>query len=72
MNWNQIEGKWDQVKGSIKEQWGKLTDDDLLVIKGNRDKLLGKLQEKYGYSQERVEQEVDEFATKADKDCGCN
>lgn len=73
MNWNQLEGKWDQLKGSVKEKWGKLTDDDLMVIKGNRDKLMGKLQEKYGFTQERVEQELDTFSREADSDsCGCD
>ena len=45
MNWDQVEGKWTQMKGSIKQQWGKLTDDDLDYIAGSRDKLIGKLQE---------------------------
>jgi len=46
MNWDQIEGKWKQVKGSAKEQWGKLTDDELTQIEGSRDKLVGKAQER--------------------------
>ena len=48
MNWDQIEGNWKQVKGKFREKWGKLTDDDLDVVAGKRDQLLGKLQEKYG------------------------
>jgi uncharacterized protein YjbJ (UPF0337 family) len=48
MNWDQMEGKWMQIKGSVKERWGKLTDDDLDVIAGKRDKLIGKVQERYG------------------------
>jgi uncharacterized protein YjbJ (UPF0337 family) len=52
MNWTQLEGQWKQVRGSLKEQWGKLTDDDLDVIDGQRDKLIGKLQERYGYAKE--------------------
>ncbi len=46
MNWDQIEGNWKQFKGKVKENWGELTDDDLQVIGGKRDKLIGKLQEK--------------------------
>ncbi len=52
MNWDQIEGKWKQAKGSMKQQWGKLTDDDLDVIAGQSEKLVGKLQERYGYAKE--------------------
>jgi len=52
MNWDQLEGKWKQLKGSAKEQWGELTDDDLDVIKGKRDQLIGKLQERYGLARE--------------------
>ena len=47
MNWDQMEGKWKQVKGGIKERFGKLTDDDLQMIAGSRDKFVGKLQERY-------------------------
>ena len=61
MNWNEIEGKWEQVKGAIREKWGKLTDDDLTQIKGRRDQLEGKLREKYGYAQDRVAKEVNQF-----------
>ena len=61
MNWDQIEGKWSQLKGSIKEKWGKLTDDELEEIGGKRDRLAGKLQEKYGYAKEQVEREIDEM-----------
>ena len=50
MNWDQIEGKWKQVKGRAKEKWGKLTDDDLDIIAGKRDQLVGKVQEAYGIS----------------------
>ncbi|MCL6705842.1 CsbD family protein [Pseudomonas sp. R2.Fl] len=59
MNWDQIEGKWKQFKGEAKAQWGKLTDDDLDRIAGNRDKLAGKLQEQYGKDKEEVEREID-------------
>ena len=48
MDWNRVEGNWKQMKGKVKEQWGKLTDDDLDVINGRRDQLEGKIQERYG------------------------
>jgi uncharacterized protein YjbJ (UPF0337 family) len=61
MDWNRVEGNWKQMKGTIKEQWGKLTDDDLDVINGRRDQLEGKIQERYGYQKDRVRQEVDDW-----------
>ena len=66
MNWDQVEGKWTQMKGSIKQQWGKLTDDDLDYIAGSRDKLIGKLQERYGYSRDQAEREVNDFLSMPD------
>ena len=54
MDWNRVEGNWKQVKGKVKEQWGKLTDDDLDVIAGKRDQLEGKIQERYGIEKDRV------------------
>ena len=62
MNWDQVEGKWKQYKGQVKEKWGKLTDDDLDVIDGRRQQLVGKLQERYGTAREVAEKQVDEFA----------
>jgi uncharacterized protein YjbJ (UPF0337 family) len=62
MNWDQMEGKWKQVKGSIKQKWGKLTDDDLDVIAGSRDKLVGRIQERYGIAQDAAEREVDSWS----------
>jgi uncharacterized protein YjbJ (UPF0337 family) len=56
-----LQGKWKQLKGSVKETWGELTDDDLNQIEGKRDKLIGKLQEKYGYSKMEAERQVDRF-----------
>lgn len=58
MNKDRMEGSWLQFKGKVKEQWGKLTDDDLDVIAGKRDQLLGKIQERHGLSQEEAEQQV--------------
>lgn len=62
MNWDQIEGKWKQFKGSAKENWGKLTDDDLDVAAGKRDKLAGKIQEAYGVTREEAEKQIDEWS----------
>lgn len=61
MNWDQVEGKWKQVKGQVKEKWGKLTDDDLDVIDGRRQQLVGKLQERYGTAKDEAERQVDQF-----------
>ncbi len=61
MNWDQVEGKWKQYKGKVKEKWGKLTDDDLDVIDGRRQLLVGKIQEYYGTTREITEKEADEF-----------
>ena len=61
MNWDQMEGKWMQFKGSVKERWGKLTDDDLDVIAGKKDKLIGKVQERYGITKAEAEVQADEW-----------
>ncbi len=61
MNWDQVEGKWKQYKGQVKEKWGKLTDDDLNVIDGRREQLVGKIQERYGTAKEVAEKQADEF-----------
>src|SRR5690606_39467254 len=61
MNWDQIEGKWKQFKGNAKEQWGKLTDDELDQVAGKRDQLVGKVQEKYGIAKDEAEREVDDW-----------
>lgn len=61
MNHDRLEGNWKQVKGKVKEQWGKLTDDDLDVIAGRRDQLLGRIQERHGMGREDAEREVDTF-----------
>lgn len=67
MNWDQIEGNWKQLKGSAREQWGKLTDDDLDVIAGKRDKLVGKIQEKYGVAREAAEKQIEEYRARLKK-----
>ncbi len=64
MNEDIIKGKWKEVKGGIKEKWGKLTDNDITQIEGKQDKLLGLLQQRYGYSKEKAEQEYKQFMTR--------
>ena len=59
MNWNEVEGQWKQMKGKVREKFGKLTDDDLQVIAGKKDQFLGKLQERYGISRERAQKDMD-------------
>ncbi len=61
MNWDQIEGKWKQAKGAIKQKWGKLTDDDLDVINGKQDELIGKIQERYGITREDAQKQLDSW-----------
>lgn len=61
MNHDRIEGNWKQVKGKVKEQWGKLTDDDLDVIAGKRDQLLGRIQERHGIAKDEAEVQVSSF-----------
>lgn len=61
MNSDILKGKWNQVKGNIKQQWGDLTDNDIARIEGNYDEFVGILQERYGYSRERATQEVDDY-----------
>lgn len=58
MNQDIIQGKWQQIKGSMKAQWGKLTDDDLARLDGNREYLVGRLQERYGWQKDKAEQEI--------------
>ena len=61
MNWDQIEGKWKQMKGSVRQKWGQLTDSDYEQIAGSRDKFVGRLQERYGYTRDKAEKELDEW-----------
>jgi uncharacterized protein YjbJ (UPF0337 family) len=64
MNWQQVEGKWTQLKGQAKQRWGKLTDDDLDVIDGKREELLGRLQSRYAKSREDAEREINEWQSR--------
>ena len=61
MNTDILKGKWTQIKGDIRSKWGKLTDNDLMEIQGDTEKMLGKLQERYGYKRNQAEKELQEF-----------
>ena len=61
MNNDRVEGKWKQMKGSLKSRWGKLTDDDLDVIEGQKDQLVGRVQERYGIAKDEAQKQVDEW-----------
>ena len=63
MNENTIKGQWEQVKGAVKETWGELTDDEITQLEGNRQKLSGKIQERYGRAKDVVEKEIDDWST---------
>ncbi len=67
INQDVLEGKWKQVRGQVKQQWGRLTDNQLDRIKGRTEELVGLLQENYGYTQERAQKEVDDFVQRIDK-----
>jgi uncharacterized protein YjbJ (UPF0337 family) len=66
--WEKIKGSWSQTKGAVKEQWGKLTDDDLLEIEGRRDQLVGKIQTRYGITHEQAEAQVSSWEQKRSRD----
>ena len=72
MNWDRVEGNWKQFKGKVKEQWGRLTDDDLDVVAGKRDQLVGKVQESYGISKDEAASQVDKWAKTYRDDTGTN
>jgi len=61
MNWDQVQGQWKQMKGKVKAKWGKLTDDDLNMIEGHRDQLVGRIQERYGIAKEEAERQVQDW-----------
>ena len=61
MNWDQIAGNWKIAQGKAREHWGKLTDDDMAVVAGNRDQLIGKVQARYGVSKEEAARQVDDW-----------
>ena len=64
MNWDRIKGNWKQATGRAKEQWGKLTDDDLDVVAGRRDQLAGKIQETYGISKDEAERQLNDWESR--------
>jgi uncharacterized protein YjbJ (UPF0337 family) len=66
MNQDILRGKWHQLKGTVQAKWGDLTDDDLDRISGNAEKLIGAIQERYGYRKEQAQREVDEFLARED------
>lgn len=66
MNRDILEGKWKQLRGKVREEWGELTDDELDQIAGKRDQLVGKVQEKYGYTRDEAERQVDDFLDRTD------
>ena len=66
--WDRIEGSWKEMTGKVKEQWGKLTDDDLTVVAGKRDQLAGKIQERYGYAKDKADQEITAFEARMKED----
>ena len=61
MNWDQVQGKWKQMRGAVRERFGKLTDDDLEIVAGNRDKFVGLIQERYGLAREEAQKRADEW-----------
>lgn len=61
MNWDQIAGNWKQLKGAVQERWGKLTDDDVDIMNGKRDIILGKIRERYGIAHEEAEKDLKDW-----------
>ncbi|MFN4310884.1 MAG: CsbD family protein [Ferrovibrio sp.] len=59
--WDQVEGNWNQFAGKVKQRWGKLTDNDITVINGKRQELVGKIQERYGIAKNEAEKQVEEW-----------
>ncbi len=61
MDWNRVEGNWKQLKGNVKQQWAKLTDDDLAAMNGSREELEGKIQERYGIAKDQARKDIDDW-----------
>ncbi|WP_418593228.1 CsbD family protein [Ponticoccus sp. (in: a-proteobacteria)] len=68
MNWDQIQGKWTQLKGKAREEWGELTDNEIQEARGEREQMLGLIQEKYGRTREEAERELSRWQTKLGDD----
>ena len=62
MNWDRVEGNWKQFKGAAREQWGKLTDSDWDTLGGQKDQLVGKIQERYGISKDEAQRQADDWS----------
>ena len=67
MNWDRVEGNWKQLKGNVREQWRKLTDDDFEAVAGRKDQLSGKLQERYGMAKDDADREIEAWLARQDK-----
>jgi len=63
MDWNRVAGSWKQLEGKVKAKWGLLTDDDLMTIKGSRELLVGRIQERYGIAKDEARKQIDEYFT---------
>lgn len=63
-SWDKVGGKWKQLSGEVKKQWGKLTDDEILEVNGDREILVGKIQEKYGIAKEHADRQIDKWTDK--------
>ena len=66
--WEKFKGSWNTTKGAVKEQWGKLTDDDILAIEGRRDQLVGKIQARYGITEQEAEAQVSSWEVRRYRD----
>jgi uncharacterized protein YjbJ (UPF0337 family) len=64
MNWDRVEGNWKQLTGKVKEKWGKLTEDDITVINGKQDQLVGRIQERYGIAKDEAQRQVDSWVNR--------
>lgn len=62
MNWDRVEGSWKQFTGKVREKWGKLTDDDLAVVDGKQERLIGRIQERYGVAKDEAQRQVKSWA----------
>lgn len=61
MNREILGGKWDEIKGKVKQQWAKLTDDDMTAIEGNNEEIYGRLRQRYGYSRQEIDRQLEHF-----------
>jgi uncharacterized protein YjbJ (UPF0337 family) len=61
MDWNELKGSWKQMKGTVRQKWAKLTDDDVEYVGGSSERLLGKVQERYGMAKDAAKREIDDW-----------